>query len=137
MLRLPICQDPPVIRTEFSDALAWEEVKRLVVAPSTEDQFQAYVTFVDNPAFSGMSADQLLQSRDPGDQHGFFFVVDTKTLSNAGYPILVVDCSDLPGRRFRVIPSWMWSVENNLSLSNMGFEEFVDAVGQDGIFRGF
>lgn len=28
-------------------------------------------------------------------------------------------------------------VENNLSLANMGFEEFADAVDEDGVFRGF
>jgi hypothetical protein len=38
---------------------------------------------------------------------------------------------------FRVIPSQMWSVENNLSIANMDFFEFADAVGDDGIFRGF
>jgi hypothetical protein len=31
----------------------------------------------------------------------------------------------------------MWSVENNLSLSNMGFEEFAESVDEDGVFRGF
>jgi hypothetical protein len=31
----------------------------------------------------------------------------------------------------------MWGVENNLSVSNMGFEEFADKVDQDGVFRGF
>jgi hypothetical protein len=31
----------------------------------------------------------------------------------------------------------MWSVENNLSLANMDFDEFADAVDAAGIFRGF
>jgi hypothetical protein len=30
-----------------------------------------------------------------------------------------------------------WSVENNLSLANMDFEEFANAVDVDGLFRGF
>jgi hypothetical protein len=38
---------------------------------------------------------------------------------------------------FRVVPQEMWAVENNLSLGNMDFKEFADAVGQDGVFRGF
>jgi hypothetical protein len=42
-----------------------------------------------------------------------------------------------PGRTFRVIPSEMWGVENNLSLSNMDFFEFADAADEDGVFRGF
>jgi hypothetical protein len=30
----------------------------------------------------------------------------------------------------------MWSVENNLSIANMGFEEFVDAADPNGTYRG-
>jgi hypothetical protein len=29
------------------------------------------------------------------------------------------------------------SIENNLSLANMGFEEFAGSIGADGVFRGF
>jgi hypothetical protein len=28
-------------------------------------------------------------------------------------------------------------IENNLSLANMDFEEFAEAVDPDGVFRGF
>lgn len=31
----------------------------------------------------------------------------------------------------------MWSVENNLSIANMGFEEFADSADEKGVFRGF
>jgi hypothetical protein len=31
----------------------------------------------------------------------------------------------------------LWGIENNLSIANMDFEEFGNAVGKDGIFRGF
>ncbi|MGH8024190.1 MAG: DUF6924 domain-containing protein [Limisphaerales bacterium] len=31
----------------------------------------------------------------------------------------------------------MWAVENNLSVANMGFDEFMDAAGKNGVFRGF
>ncbi|MGW2328195.1 DUF6924 domain-containing protein [Streptomyces sp. NPDC001700] len=32
---------------------------------------------------------------------------------------------------------WLWSVENNLAISNMDFEEFASAVEDDGVLRGF
>jgi len=32
---------------------------------------------------------------------------------------------------------WTWSIENNLSGANMDFDEFANAVGDDGVFRGF
>jgi hypothetical protein len=35
------------------------------------------------------------------------------------------------------IPSEIQSIENNLSLANMDFEEFAESADKDGIFRGF
>ena len=65
------------------------------------------------------------------------FVVDSTTMAHEEHPVAVLDLWHQPGRTFRVIPSQMWSVENNLSISNMDFFEFADAVDDDGIFRGF
>jgi hypothetical protein len=58
-------------------------------------------------------------------------------MTHEEHPVAVVDLWHRPGRTFRVIPSQMWSIENNLSISNMDFFEFADAVDDDGIFRGF
>jgi hypothetical protein len=30
----------------------------------------------------------------------------------------------------------LWEVENNLSIANMGFEEFAEAADEQGIYRG-
>ena len=67
----------------------------------------------------------------------FIFVADQVAHLDPEHPILVVDCFEDPGRMFRVIPSAAWGVENNLSLANMDFEDFADAVDARGIFRGF
>ncbi|POX60459.1 hypothetical protein C3492_27380 [Streptomyces sp. Ru62] len=37
----------------------------------------------------------------------------------------------------RVIAGELWSMENNISIGNMDWEEFVDAANGDGVFRGF
>jgi hypothetical protein len=61
---------------------------------------------------------------------------------------LVVDLSDtnlsvaefpeIAGRApFRCIPSELWGVDNNLNISNMDWEDFSGAAGEDGVFRGF
>jgi hypothetical protein len=31
----------------------------------------------------------------------------------------------------------LWSIENNISLGNMDWEEFAEAADYDGVFRGF
>jgi hypothetical protein len=31
----------------------------------------------------------------------------------------------------------LWDVDNNLNISNMDWEDFSGAAGEDGVFRGF
>jgi hypothetical protein len=38
---------------------------------------------------------------------------------------------------FRAVSSPVQGIENNLSIANMDFEEFAEAVDEDGVFRGF
>lgn len=52
-------------------------------------------------------------------------------------PVLCVDLQAEKGRMFRIIPSEMWSIENNVRIANMDFYEFADQVDAEGIFRGF
>ena len=49
----------------------------------------------------------------------------------------MVDLYGSRGRSFRATPSQIQAIQNNLSIANMGFEEFAEAVGEGGIFRGF
>jgi hypothetical protein len=42
-----------------------------------------------------------------------------------------------PRAEFRVVVSLLWSVENNLSLSNLDWADFAGNVGDDEVFRGF
>jgi hypothetical protein len=64
-------------------------------------------------------------------------MADRLTLTGPERPILVIDLAYETGRPFRVIPGQLWAVENNLSLANMDYSEFVDNVDPDGVFRGF
>jgi hypothetical protein len=48
-----------------------------------------------------------------------------------------VDLYESSGQEFRAVPSRVQSIENNLSIANMDFEEFAEAVDRDGVFRGF
>jgi hypothetical protein len=58
-------------------------------------------------------------------------------MSAAEHHLLVLDPFNPTGETFRVIPSEAWGVENNLSLANMDYIEFVDSSDSDGVFRGF
>jgi len=124
-----------VLRTDFRDDSAWSEVRSSITDPVGE--FQAYVNFVADRSLDGLGIDQLLELLTADFDQTFIFLVDHETLSRPDHPILVVDLYHEPGRSFRVIPSSMWSVQNNLSLANMDWEEFAESVDEDGVFRGF
>ncbi len=99
--------------------------------------FAPYLQCLSDPAYEGMTIEQLLNEAAKGTEHLFVLLVDRVTLTHPERPILVVDLNDEPGRTFRVVPSETWGVENNLSICNMDYYEFADNVDADGIFRGF
>lgn len=150
-------QDPWVIRTDFTDNEKWTKVRDLIAAPQTDmdQKFYAYVQYKDDQRYGGMDCFELVHSL-PNDYPGFLcFLVDAMTISDDEHPILVVDfspnsmeieedyqwtpeqtpLSDI--KTFRAIPSTIQSIENNLSIVNMDFEDFANSVDSDGIFRGF
>lgn len=134
MLKLPLTEDSVLVRTDFSDEVAWKTLCREIEKPAGE--FQAYLTFVSDPAFDGASIQQLI---DAGIESGrsFLLIADGEAINDPEHKAMAVDLVEEPGRTFRFLPSVAWSVENNLSLANMGFFEFAEAVGKDGVFRGF
>lgn len=136
MKPIPRSDNSLVLRTDFSDAVAWESLCTAIREPAGKYKFRAYVEFVSDPEYDRIDMDQLL-SITRGANLSFIFIVDRIALVQPDHPILVVDLLAEPGRKFRVIPSEMWSVENNLSIANMDFEEFAEAVDADGVFRGF
>ncbi|HEX3049966.1 MAG TPA: hypothetical protein VHP83_04870 [Aggregatilineaceae bacterium] len=135
MKPLPETEQSLVLRTDFSDDAAWQSLCAAIEAPVGD--FRAYVEFVSDPAFDGLTLDQVLALHPQGAGRTFMFIVDQRAISDPEHPIRVVDLYEEPGRTFRVIPSAMWSVENNLSLANMDFFEFAEVVDSDGVFRGF
>jgi hypothetical protein len=135
MKEFPATENPLAIRTDFLDEQAWQTICAAIEEPNSEYGFKATVNFISDPEYAGLTPEQLLSlvSKD----ETFAFIIDHVALTAKDNPILVVDLHHERGRTFRVIPSEMWGVENNLSIANMGFEEFADNVDSEGIFRGF
>jgi hypothetical protein len=135
MKDLPDSNAALVVRTDFSDENAWALICSEIEAAVGE--FRAYVSYVCDPDFAGLSISTLTSLAQSGPYRSFIFVVDQLAVTNPEHPIVVVDLVDEPGRTFRVIPRETCSVENNLSISNMDFAEFADSADPDGVFRGF
>jgi hypothetical protein len=136
MKSLPQTANPLLLRTDFSDDTAWQALCAAMRQPSTPDGFVANLEVLSDSDFTGATVEQVV-ALSGGHDHGCIFVADQQAFSSADHDVLVIDLSDQPGRTFRAIPSEAWGIENNLSIANMDFEEFADAVGADGVFRGF
>lgn len=134
MLNIPSGETSLVVRTDFSNEVAWQAICQAVEQPNGE--FRAYVQFINNVAFDQATVDQLVNV-GRGSGRSFLLVVDGQTVQDLEHALLAIDLWEDPGRTFRFIPSETPSVESNLSLANMDFSEFAEAVGEDGIFRGF
>ena len=128
-----------MIRTDFENQQAWDTICKLIRAPVHDgsDTFYAYVEILEDTEFRNLSKEELL-ARAPKDyNHSFLLVVDSIAITHPDFPILVIDLYADRGRNFRAIPSQIPCIESNLSIANMCFFEFADAVNKDGIFRGF
>jgi hypothetical protein len=148
MKDLPQTENALVLRTDFSDDSTWESICAAIKEPVGE--FRAYVDCISDPEYDGLTVDQLITLAPRYDDMTveqlatlgrndpvFVFIVDRIALSQPDHPILVVDLLDEPGLTFRVIPSELYGVENNLSIGNLTVREFADNADKTGIFRGF
>ncbi|MEO6525215.1 MAG: hypothetical protein ABIP93_01185 [Gemmatimonadaceae bacterium] len=127
--------DAVVIRTDFSDQAAWELVRKTISTPLSG--LRAYVQFADDREYDGITGDRLravLTNRSPRQ---YAIVADRMTMAHPDHPLRIIDLTTSEARAFRALPTHIASIENNLSIANMDFVEFADAVHDDGIFRGF
>jgi hypothetical protein len=133
--KLPKSDNSLLLRTDFTDEAVWTALCEAAQEESDEG-FRARVDCISDPAYNGLTVEQLVALAPKGGDHSFAFVVDRIALTNPEHPVLVVDLYHEPGRTFRVIPSEMWAVENNLAIANMDFFNFADNVDADGTYRG-
>jgi hypothetical protein len=127
---LPRSQATLLIRTDFEDAgtEAWVDLVARARQPSPEG-FLANLAVVDDPTYDGATVDRLLgAAAAAGIEAAVLLVGDHRTLAAPDRPVLVIDARHEPGRTFRVVPSALWSVENNLSLANLDSAVFAAAV---------
>lgn len=140
MIQLPNAS--VLVRTWFGGGDGdWESLISAVETPSQEG-FVASVFAVDDRAFDGLDAAGLLATQQGGAIVSF--LADEMTLTDAEHPILAVrvlprrtDDDRPPTPPFRVVPAQLWSVENNINLANMDWQDFTSHLGTDGVYRGF
>ena len=133
------------MRTDFSSDEAWQQLAGQATREN-EDGFRAYAEPVSDPVFDAASWETVKAAVPAGQGASVLFIADSISLSSPDHPVLVVDLSDtylsvaefpeITGRTpFRCIPSELRGVDNNLNISNMDWEEFAGAAGEDGVPR--
>lgn len=133
-MNIPSSENALLIRTDFSDQNAWKKLQTAVNEPG--DPFIFNMEIVDDRANSGATVEQLMEALPGEYPHSFIVVADSVAISQPDYPLLVVDLLEERGRQFRAVATQVASIDNNLSIANMGFEEFAGLVDDVGIFRG-
>jgi len=123
-----------LIRTDFSDQSAWNKLKTAVSEP--EDPFIFTMEIVDDRPNSGATVGQVMDALPEDYPHSFIVVADSVAISQPDHPLPVVDLLEERGRQFRAVAAQVSSIDNNISIGNMGFEEFAGLVDETGIFRG-
>jgi hypothetical protein len=135
--RLPQTGGSPVLRTDFADQAAWEAIRNEIQQPTPEGFNKAGVDFIDDRAYEGMSKEQLLAAVPQEYSHSFIIVVDAFAVTTQDHPVLVINLWKRSGAELRAVASEVYLIENNLSLGNLSFEDFVGVAEKTGgVYRG-
>ena len=156
MKPLPQTDKTLLIRTDFSDNAVWQDILSAASMPGPEfhdafgvmsgvheaagnplNEIKTNLHIVDDREYGGTTVEQLLQVPDENAHQILMIVVDQATIRDPDHPVLIVDLGEDRGRTFRALPSCVFEIESNLSIGNMDWEEFVNGVDDNGVYRGF
>ncbi|MFJ2106749.1 DUF6924 domain-containing protein [Streptomyces microflavus] len=116
------------------------------VTTPNQGGFLANVHPVDELAYRDLTTEQILSAARSLDTD-LLIVADKTSLTAPEMPLLALllfdenaECGEGEARQehgqLRVVATELWSVENNISLANMDWEDFENAT-DNGVFRGF
>ena len=145
--------DALVVRTDYRDDQAWQDVVAALMEPWGDRQYEAQVHFINDPAWVESTIDEVLTAVSSDENLSVVFIADRVCMQAELHPLLAVttltreDCVDDEdyerltecGREFRAVPAGVHEVYANLSIGNLGFEEFAAWAQDDpeGVFRPF
>ncbi|MEU9139894.1 hypothetical protein AB0D33_28700 [Streptomyces sp. NPDC048404] len=145
--------DVLVVRTDYHDDQAWQDVIAALMEPWGDGQYEAHVHFIDDPAWAEATVDEALNAVRADEDLAVVFLADRTTMRAESHVLLAVttltpeECVDGEdyeqltefGREFRTFPAGVHDVHANLSIGNLGFEEYAAWAHDDpeGIYRSF
>ncbi|MEV8593600.1 hypothetical protein [Streptomyces sp. NPDC052012] len=158
MSALPIITDRDafdalVIRTDFHDDQVWQALAAALMKPRGDRQYEADVHVINDPVWAGAAVHEVLTAVCADEDLAVVFIADRISMRSESHPLLAVttltreDCADDEdyaqltefGREFRTVPAGVHDIHANLSIGNLGFEEYAAWAHDDpqGIYRAF
>lgn len=124
-----------LVRTDYSDEPAWQSAVAAATAAYDEEEFQADFIIIEDPDWSGANESVVRQQAvADGFKIPEIFVVDEHALATP-HEVLVIGLRE-GQESFRCPAHQLSSVQNNLALANLDFEELAGHAGPDGVYRG-
>ncbi|WP_181874350.1 DUF6924 domain-containing protein [Marinitenerispora sediminis] len=133
-----------VVRTDHGDDRAWQAVARALAEPWDDVGREPDARVVDDPAWDGATADEVLEALRARDDLAVVFLADSTTMRSEHRPLLAVttaraegeddeDYEQLTefGREFRTLPAGVHEIQVNLAIANTGFDEYAAAAHDD------
>ncbi|MDI1234484.1 MAG: hypothetical protein PSX81_09395 [bacterium] len=125
-----------LVRTDFSNETAWKDLCWELHSPHQDFGILSAIDFYSNPALEGINVEELPYKLSKQYPHSFIFIADKMTFAREEQPLLCVSLINCACNFFRILPSEIWNVENNLSLTEMAFEEIAKQISDDGVYTG-
>jgi hypothetical protein len=128
-------EEVPVIRTDFSDDVAWQDALARVSAEygvNDGDSLSVDVAPVDDPRYRNLTPDQLavLVPRDAG--WPMLVVADAQTMASPQRHMLLVNLDeDSQAPTARATPAHIVEIAINLWMGNMDWEDYVGDPDHD------
>ncbi|MEU9993047.1 hypothetical protein AB0E10_41060 [Streptomyces sp. NPDC048045] len=143
--------DALVVRTDYHDDQAWQDVVAALTEPWGDSQYEPHVHLMDDPAWAGATVEEVLTAVCGDVNLAVVFLADRTTKQTESHALLAVttltreECVDEEdyeqltefGRDFRTIPAGVHDVHANVSIGSPGFEEYAAWAHDDreGIYR--
>ncbi|MEV5831585.1 hypothetical protein AB0L25_39090 [Spirillospora sp. NPDC052242] len=133
---LPSTAASLLVRTSFDDEEGWQsllaELDAAHKADPDEDDVEnppLEALVVDDRAFEDLQPGQVPALVPPEKHTTLVALADTRTFTEPGRPLTVVDLYDIPGRPAVLPLRKIGSMACNLELANMDFRDFVAREG--------
>lgn len=124
-----------VVRTDYGHEPIWRAIVTELTQPwGEDDEREALVHIVDDPAWSDATVEEIRAAAQTGDRT--VFIVDSTAIRHSHFAMLAVDLDTteetIPGQgTFRLEPAAVQEVHMQRFIDNVSFTDYIDQAARD------